>query len=121
MKVHLHIDPQEICPVGWADVQESLGYVIVAGKAHQQQEAIWDEVSGSMPLQSAPITVMQNDGPPPDNSLFCHSLSYMAVPKDSLWKLVLSFCHVGPRNLTWVTRSGGRLSHLASPYINFLL
>ena len=40
MKVHLHIDPQEICPIGWADVQESLGYVIVAGKAYQQREAI---------------------------------------------------------------------------------
>ena len=75
MKVHLHIDPQEICPVGWADVQESLGYVIVAGKAHQQQEAIWDEVSGAVPLQSAPITAMQNNETSPGNSPTCHSLS----------------------------------------------
>ena len=40
MKVHVHIGLQEICPVWWADAQESLGYVIVGGKAHQQEEAI---------------------------------------------------------------------------------
>ena len=40
MKVHLHVDLQEICPIGWADAQESLGYVIVTGKAYRQQEAI---------------------------------------------------------------------------------
>ena len=40
MKVHLHSDLQEICPVGWADAQESLGYVTVPGKASQQWEAI---------------------------------------------------------------------------------
>ena len=40
MKVHLHVDLQEICSIGWANAQESLDYVIVAGKAYQQQEAI---------------------------------------------------------------------------------
>jgi hypothetical protein len=40
MKVHLHGDLQEICSIGWADAQESLGYVIVAGEASQQREAI---------------------------------------------------------------------------------
>lgn len=41
MKVRLHSDLQEICPIGWADdTQESLGYTIVAEKAYQQQEAI---------------------------------------------------------------------------------
>ena len=40
MKVHLHVDLQEIYTIGWADVQESLGYVVVAGKAYQQQEVI---------------------------------------------------------------------------------
>jgi hypothetical protein len=30
----LHVDLQEICPIGWADAQESLGYVIVSGKAY---------------------------------------------------------------------------------------
>jgi len=39
MKVHLHIDLQEICSIGWADAQESLGYVIMVGGAYQQQEA----------------------------------------------------------------------------------
>jgi hypothetical protein len=36
MNVHLHVDLQEICPIGWADAQTPLGYVIVAGKAYQQ-------------------------------------------------------------------------------------
>ena len=39
-KIHLHVDLQGICSIGWADAQESLGYVIVTGKAYQQQEAI---------------------------------------------------------------------------------
>jgi hypothetical protein len=34
MKVHFHVDVQEIYSIGWADVQESLGYVIVSGKAY---------------------------------------------------------------------------------------
>ena len=33
MKVHLHVDLQEIFSIVWADAQESLGYVIVTGKA----------------------------------------------------------------------------------------
>ena len=40
MKVHLHVDLQEICSIGWADAQESLGYVIVTEKAFQEQEPI---------------------------------------------------------------------------------
>ena len=40
MKVHLHVDLQEICSIGWADAQEPLGYAIVAGKAYQSQGAI---------------------------------------------------------------------------------
>jgi hypothetical protein len=36
MKVHLHVDLQEICPLVYADAQEPLGYVIVTGKAYQQ-------------------------------------------------------------------------------------
>lgn len=35
MKVHLHIDLQEICPVGWANAQELLGYITVVGKAYR--------------------------------------------------------------------------------------
>jgi hypothetical protein len=35
MKVHLHVYLQGIFPIGWADAQESLGYVmIMRGKAH---------------------------------------------------------------------------------------
>jgi hypothetical protein len=34
MKVHLHVDLQEICPIGCADAQEVSGYVIVIGKKH---------------------------------------------------------------------------------------
>jgi hypothetical protein len=33
MRVHIHVDLQKICPIGWADAQESAGYVIVTGKA----------------------------------------------------------------------------------------
>lgn len=40
MKIHLHVDLQEICPLGWTDGQESLGYVILAGKTCPQQETI---------------------------------------------------------------------------------
>lgn len=41
MRVHCHVDLQEICPIGWANnAQGSLGYVIVTEKADQQQEAI---------------------------------------------------------------------------------
>ena len=40
MKVHLYVDLQEIFPIVWDETQESLGYIIVAGKAYQQQEAI---------------------------------------------------------------------------------
>lgn len=39
MNIHLYADLKEICPVGWDDAQESLGYVIIAGKAYQQWEA----------------------------------------------------------------------------------
>ena len=38
MKVHLHIDSADR-PIGWADAQEPLAYLIVARKADQQQEA----------------------------------------------------------------------------------
>jgi hypothetical protein len=40
MKVHLYVNLQEICSTGWTNVQESLGDVIVTGKAYQKQEAI---------------------------------------------------------------------------------
>lgn len=43
MKVHLHVDPQEICPIEWADAQDSLGYVIVAEEAYEQWEAILNQ------------------------------------------------------------------------------
>jgi hypothetical protein len=36
MKVHLHVDLQEILPVGWADAQESLGYVVMTGKVAER-------------------------------------------------------------------------------------
>ena len=59
MKVCLHIDLQEIWPIGWADdTQESLGYTIVAEKAYQQQEAILEEVSGVHSSQSTLITAV---------------------------------------------------------------
>jgi hypothetical protein len=32
MKVHLHADLQEICPIGWTDTQETLGYVTMTEK-----------------------------------------------------------------------------------------
>jgi len=40
MKVHLHVNLEEITPIGWANVLESLNYVIVSGKADQQQETM---------------------------------------------------------------------------------
>jgi hypothetical protein len=36
MREHLHVDLQKICPIAWADAQESLGCAIVTGKAYQQ-------------------------------------------------------------------------------------
>jgi hypothetical protein len=35
MKVHLHVNLQEICPIGWTDAQESLDYVIVIDDTYQ--------------------------------------------------------------------------------------
>lgn len=32
MNVHLHVDLQEVCPVGWANAQESLNCVIGIGE-----------------------------------------------------------------------------------------
>ena len=32
MKVHLHVDLQEICSLGWPGAQKSLSYVMVIGK-----------------------------------------------------------------------------------------
>jgi hypothetical protein len=40
MKVYIHVDLQEVCPIGWADAQDSLRYAIMAGKSYQQGEAI---------------------------------------------------------------------------------
>ena len=40
MKVHLHVDLQGICLIGWANAQESLDYIIVTVKEYQQQKAI---------------------------------------------------------------------------------
>ena len=40
MKAHLLVDLQEIDSTRWDGAQEPLGYVIEAGKAIQQQEAI---------------------------------------------------------------------------------
>ena len=34
MKVHLHVELQGICLIVWADAQESLVYVVVAGEAY---------------------------------------------------------------------------------------
>jgi hypothetical protein len=41
MKVDLHVDQQKICPIGWLDAQESLGYIIVARKVYQTLSAPW--------------------------------------------------------------------------------
>jgi hypothetical protein len=55
MKVYLHVDLQEICPIGWADAQESLDYVVVIGKSYQCKKQSWDEVSWDLASQSSPI------------------------------------------------------------------
>ena len=75
MKVHLQVDLQGICPIGWADAQESLGYVIMSKRHISSKKQSWDEISGVVPLQSTPITAMQSHEPPPGNSLACHRLS----------------------------------------------
>lgn len=80
MKVHLHDDLQGIWPIGWADAQESLGHVTVAGKAHQQGEAFMGWSLWAVPLQSSPITAMQNSGPSPGNSLLAIASPTWLVP-----------------------------------------
>jgi hypothetical protein len=40
MKAHLYPDLQETCSIGWADAQDSLGYVILARKVHHLQGSI---------------------------------------------------------------------------------
>jgi hypothetical protein len=50
----------EICPIGWADAQESLGYVIVIGKgisaarSHPKMKSL-----GTLPLRAHPSEAMQ--------------------------------------------------------------
>jgi hypothetical protein len=40
MKDHFNVTLKEICSTWWANVQESLGDIIVIREAYQQQEAV---------------------------------------------------------------------------------
>jgi hypothetical protein len=50
MKVHLYVDLQVICPIGWADAQELLGYMIVTGKAARSNPEV--KSLGILPLRA---------------------------------------------------------------------
>ena len=62
MKVHLYVDLQEVCSIGWANAQESLHYVIVTAKARSNPEMN----SWGLASQSSSITdhakMMGQDG-----------------------------------------------------------
>ena len=45
MKVNLHVNMQEMCPIGWADAQELLQCVI--DETYQYQEAVQDSLFGT--------------------------------------------------------------------------
>jgi hypothetical protein len=60
MKVHLYVDLQEICPIGWVYAQKYLVYVIVIEKAYQLQEGNPEVKSlRSLPLRAHPSQSMQ--------------------------------------------------------------
>lgn len=40
MKVYFPVNLQEFSPMWWADAQESLGYIIIAGKSYQSLEPL---------------------------------------------------------------------------------
>lgn len=67
---------QENCPVGWADAQESSGYVIVAEKANQQQGDPRMKALRTPHLRVHPSIAMENGGPSPENS-FCLPLPFL--------------------------------------------
>ena len=55
MKVHLYVDLQEICPIAWANAQESLDYVIVTGKGISASRSNLEMKSlGTLPLRAHP-------------------------------------------------------------------
>jgi hypothetical protein len=56
MKVHVYVDLQEVCSIGWANAQESLGYVIVIGKGLLAARSNPEMNSlGTLPLRAHPL------------------------------------------------------------------
>ena len=73
MKVHLHVDFPEICPIGWADAPESLDYT-----SSKEGISVARNHSGMKSLRlcpyrgyASPITIKKSCGPPPVSSLAC--------------------------------------------------
>jgi hypothetical protein len=72
MKIHLHVDLQEICPIEWVNAQEPLGYVIVTEKGSSAGR------SNSMMKSLATLHLRAHPAQPsPENSVACLSLSSM--------------------------------------------
>lgn len=86
MRVHLHVDLEEICAIGWTDAHESLDYAIVTEKVmYSSKKQSWLEVSKDLRLRAYPLQAMQNSAPSPENSLACLSLSLVASDRTLLW------------------------------------
>lgn len=76
MKVHLPVDLQEICSIGWANAQDSLGYVMVTGKDISAARSNPGMKSLKiLHLRAYPLQATQNGGLSPENSLACLTLS----------------------------------------------
>jgi hypothetical protein len=68
MNIHLYVDLQKVCTIGWANAQETL----------DDRKGI--SASCKKPSQSSPILVhAKKGGPPPGKPPANLSLSYMAL------------------------------------------
>ena len=85
MNVHLYVELQEICSIGWADAQESLYDGIMIGKgtytarSNSEMKSLWNHAT-----ELTYHTPCKNSGPPTGKSPAGHSLSSMA-PDTPLW------------------------------------
>jgi hypothetical protein len=91
MKFHLPLDLSEIFPIGWANVQEASGYVIVAEKTCQARS------NGAEPLQSASLHSCKTN-----SHLFCYLFNLLLL--FGLWMVKLGsidywFDHIGKERM----------------------
>jgi hypothetical protein len=82
MEVNLYVDLQEICPIGWANTQESLDCVIVTGKGVSVARSNPEMKSfGTLPLSSLIL------GHAPPKKVGHHQESHLLALTSPRWLL----------------------------------